>query len=308
MAKKNQTKEKLESIPILGMIIQYLKKVKPFEGISIYAIISMYITGLVKGALTTRASAVAFSLAMAVFPFSIFLITLLGNVNFLKNTFWELLQNALPPNTYNIVYEYMMSQIFENKDFQLLSFSFLVTALLATNGINSLLGNLDYSYHKLETRTVISKYRISFILTLALTLLLVLTLYGIFELEITILNLRNSDYYFNKTLDSMLAYSKYLIAFFFLFISLSLIYAASIKNVKSIKVIFPGTLLSSFLIVLTSYLFGIYATKFARYNELYGSLGTMLLLMFWIYLNCIVVITGFELNASIFAAKKKARK
>ena len=154
---------------------------------------------------------------------------------------------------------------------------------------------------------MISKYRISFILTLALTLLLLLTLYGIFELETAILKLRKSNFYY-ESLDHMLNYLKYLIAFLFLFVSLSLIYKASIKNAKSIKVIFPGTLLSSVLIVLTSYLFGIYATKFAKYNELYGSLGTMLLLMFWIYLNCIVVITGFELNASIFATSRKTMK
>ena len=302
----NYSKEEFEKIPILGTIIRYLKAIKPFEGVSIYAIISMYITGLIKGALTTRAAAVAFNLAMAVFPFSIFLITLLGNINFLKNTFWELLQNALPPNTYKIVHDYTVNQIFENRDFQLLSFSFIITALLATNGINSLLGNLDYSYHKLESRTIIGKYRIAFVLTLTLTILLLLTLYGIFELERAMLRFRNSDFYY-KTFDVALIYSRYIIAFLFLFISLSLIYGASIKNIKSIKTIFPGTFLSCFLIILTSYLFGIYATKFAQYNELYGSLGTMLLLMFWIYLNCIVVIIGFELNASIFAAKKKLK-
>ena len=140
MIEKDQTEQGLEKIPVLGVIVRYLKEIKPFEGTSIYAIISIYVTGLAKGALTTRAAAVAFSLAMAMFPFSIFLITLLGNVNFLEDTFWELLQNTLPPNTYKIVYEYMMNQIFENKDFQLLSVSFVVTALLATNGINSLLG------------------------------------------------------------------------------------------------------------------------------------------------------------------------
>ena len=67
----------------------------------------------------------------------------------------------------------------------------------------------------------------------------------------------------------------------------------------------PGSLLATFLVVITTLGFNFYVDNFSRYNALYGSLGTLMIVLVWIYINAISLIIGFELNASIRTARKK---
>ena len=68
-----------------------------------------------------------------------------------------------------------------------------------------------------------------------------------------------------------------------------------------------GALFTTLLIILTSYLFGIYIENFSQYNELYGSIGALLILLLYIWLNSNILLLGFELNASLNRLKKKAK-
>lgn len=276
-------------------------------GTSLYTVLRTYSKGLVRGALLTRASAAAFSLVMAVFPFSIFLITLLGNVRFLEDTLWELLAKTLPPNTYDTVYTYLTHEVFKDNNYSLLSFSFVIAGLLATNGIHALMKNFDHSYHRIQGRNSWQQYGVAFGTTFILTLLLLLCLYGIFKLE----NIHREHHLNGQALHDLLYqaayYMRYLLVICFLFVALSIIYFVSFKKSPPWKTVLPGAFLSLLLIVLSSYGFGIYAVKFATYNELYGSIGTMLLLMLWIYINCIIIISGYELNAALVSERDKNR-
>jgi membrane protein len=65
-----------------------------------------------------------------------------------------------------------------------------------------------------------------------------------------------------------------------------------------------GALMTTILFLLTSYLFGVYVEKFARYNELYGALGGLLILMVFIWLNSNILLLGFELNATLNSLRK----
>ena len=64
-----------------------------------------------------------------------------------------------------------------------------------------------------------------------------------------------------------------------------------------------GGTLSTFLILLTSWGFSFYIQNFSRYNAVYGSIGTVLILMFYLWLNSMILLIGFELNASIRQAR-----
>ena len=63
--------------------------------------------------------------------------------------------------------------------------------------------------------------------------------------------------------------------------------------------------LSCVLIVLTTFLFGLYIEYFSSYNKLYGSIGALLILMLYIWLNAIILLLGFELNAVLNKFNKK---
>ena len=60
-----------------------------------------------------------------------------------------------------------------------------------------------------------------------------------------------------------------------------------------------GSVFTTVLIILDSYIFGIWVLRFSKYNELYGSIGTLLIMMFYIWINCMILLLGFELNATI---------
>jgi membrane protein len=53
------------------------------------------------------------------------------------------------------------------------------------------------------------------------------------------------------------------------------------------------------LVILNSFLFSVYIDNFSSFNQLYGSIGALVVLMFYLWLNAIILILGFELNTSL---------
>ena len=106
--------DKLNKIPIINLLVRLLKKVKlpGLEGLSLYDLLELYAIGIFKGALTTRASAIAFSFFIAIFPFLLFVLILIPYIpvaDFHKD-FLDFLESFLPPQTS----EFFFSNIFEN--------------------------------------------------------------------------------------------------------------------------------------------------------------------------------------------------
>ena len=104
---------------------------------------------------------------------------------------------------------------------------------------------------------------------------------------------------------SVIEWSRYGFILLMILITTSILYKFGAKDASSIAFISYGAVFTTILIVISSYIFGIYVTKFAKYNELYGSIGTLLVLMFYIWINCMVLLLGFELNATISKLKRK---
>jgi membrane protein len=82
-------------------------------------------------------------------------------------------------------------------------------------------------------------------------------------------------------------------------ITTSLLFRYGIKHQQKIRFISIGSVFTTILIILSSYFFGIWVLKFSKYNELYGSIGTLLVVMFYIWLNSMILLLGFDLNATI---------
>jgi membrane protein len=163
-----EIEERLDKIPVINWVAAALKKIKlpAFEGLSIYDLIEMYIVGVVEGALSTRASSIAFSLFLALFPLLIFMVTLVPfiiNIFNLENTnfdseFPQFLESFLP----NATGEYF-GEIFQQiKDQKpqggLLSSAFLLSIFLMANGVNSIFSGFETSYHVDLTRNFFKQY------------------------------------------------------------------------------------------------------------------------------------------------------
>jgi membrane protein len=104
---------------------------------------------------------------------------------------------------------------------------------------------------------------------------------------------------------SVIEWSRYGFIILMILITTSILYKFGTKETSKISFISYGAVFTTVLIIISSYIFGVYVEKFARYNELYGSIGTLLVLMFYIWINCMVLLLGFELNATISKLKRK---
>ena len=300
-----EIENKLNKIPVVKQLVSLTKavKLKSLEGLSLYDILELYVLGIFKGAFSYRASAIAFSFFMALFPFALFILNLIPFIpleNF-QADFLEFVEEGVPPNTYEAI-EAILRDIMETSHQGLLSSGFILSILLMTNGINAILGGFEMSAHITITRGFFRQYFISLAISLVLSMILLITVAAIVIAEVMIQKINIRGYVADV---SVIEWSRYGFILLMILITTSILYKFGAKETSSIAFISYGAVFTTILIVLSSYIFGIYVTKFAKYNELYGSIGTLLVLMFYIWINCMVLLLGFELNATISKLKRK---
>lgn len=300
-----EIESKLNKIPIVRQLVTFTKAIKlsSLEGMSLYDILEMYISGIFKGAFSYRASSIAFSFFMALFPFALFILNLIPFIpleNF-QEDFLHFIDNGVPPNTYYAI-EAIVKDIMETSHQGLLSSGFILSILLMTNGVNAILGGFEMSTHITITRTFFRQYFISLAISLVLSFILIITVAAIVIAEVVIQKINIYGYITNVAL---IEWSRYGFIILMILITTSILYKYGAKETSKISFISFGAVFTTVLIIVSSYVFGIYVEKFARYNELYGSIGTLLVLMFYIWINCMVLLLGFELNATISKLKRK---
>ncbi len=312
--------EQLEKIPVVNWLVRLLKKIKlkTFEGLSFYDLLEMYVMGIVKGAVSTRASSIAFSLFMALFPLLIFMVTLVpfiipyvsvGNENF-DAQFLMFLESFLPTATSDYFGD-IYQQIKDQKQGGLLSSAFILSIFLVANGVNAIFGGFEYSYHVELTRNFFRQYAYALMVGLILSTLLIVGAVAFVYFEFYVVEYTSE--YFGKTLgysvekgDALgIQIAKVLFFMLLSYLTTAILYYFGTAEGRKARFFSAGALMTTLLFLLTSYLFGVYVEKFARYNELYGALGGLLILMVFIWLNSNILLLGFELNATLNSLKKR---
>ena len=306
--------EKLDKIPLINLLVRLLKKLKlpGLEGLSFYDLLELYVIGIVKGALTTRASAIAFNFFMALFPFLLFVLIVIPYIPIddFKIEFLNFLNSFLPPNTS----EFFSQNIFENIDQTqrggLLSSVFLLSIFLMANGVNALFVGFEGSYHEQLARNIFRQYLYSLGVALILAFLLIFTIvvlgyFQIFVVQKLLDVLGNQGYQIASESVFWFNMAKYVFFVIMVYLATATLYYFGTKEGKLSNFFSIGALFTTILIILTSYLFGVYIENFAQYNKLYGSIGALLILLFYLWLNSNVLLLGHELNASLNKLRKR---
>jgi len=292
----------------LKLLKNFLDSIKlpGFNGFSLYDLIEMYFLGIIKGALTARAGSISFSFFMAIFPFLLFILNLIpfipiDNFDSILLNFIEIL---VPSNS-----EDFFSEIFldiQNKPRGgLLSSVFLLSVILTANGVSAVFASFEESYHIELSRNFFKQYLYSMgvAILLALTLLIAVIVAVYFEIYI----FSNIKELLQDTLDWIrLGQSLFYIILIYFSVSI-LYYFGTIEGRKS-SFFSPGAVMTTILIMITTWAFGIYIDNFSTYNQLYGSICALLIFMLYIWLNSNVLLLGFELNATITSLKNKSKK
>lgn len=298
------------------LFITWLKKVrfKKYENVSLYKIIKIFLQNLLNDDILDRANGVAFNFILAIFPAIIFLFTLIPYVTEFfpeinTESIMAFIGHQIPPSMFEVVSS-TVHDIISNQRGGLLSLGFLFSVYLSTNGMMALMRAFNACYRTIENRGGLKTRLIATGLTINMTVVLflaiILLIVGQFILDAIMNNMPAFDWinmsYFTVVLLFILRFVAIFIAFF---LAISFIYYFGPAIHYNWRFFSVGSLLATLLCLAVSYGFSYYITNFGTYNKVYGSIGALIALMVWIQLITIVLLVGYEVNASIHDAIRK---
>tara|TARA_Y100000782_G_scaffold111225_1_gene138834 strand:+ start:12224 stop:13195 length:972 start_codon:yes stop_codon:yes gene_type:complete len=306
-----QLKKKLLSSHWARKLDLLFKKVilPGFDRVPFLVILKFFFKGIVEGYITSRASAIAFSFFLALFPALIFLFSLIPfiPVEHFQDELILQVKLLLPTSAYELV-EHTLRDLVKHKRTRLLSFGILTTLYFSTNGINSIISAFNLSYHSVTGRNWLSQQITALWITLVLFLFIITAIsLIIFGQDIIVLIVGRFDLLSGLEV-FLLNTAKWIVIISLIYFSISMLYYWGPKEKEYWKFFSAGSTLSTLSIILFSIGFAYYVNNFGQYNKLYGSIGTLMVIMVWIYLNCIALLIGYELNAAIKGARSRIMK
>ncbi len=295
----------LYSRPFRRLIAWATRIILPgFEGFNVYQIARFFISALAKGHIVTRASAIAFKLFLAFFPAVIVLLTLIPYVPIadFQARLLATFQDMMPLEVFKFINS-TLEDLVVKKHGTLLSVSFLVGLYLASNSVDAILAGFSGSSNITTWHSPLKQRLLSLGLLVALTALAViaiplLTVSGAAIHWFTDLNLLPGG-----AVTLLLFGGKWIITILVVIAAVSLLYNAGDPTARRFRLFTPGALLAVLLILIVSQALAYMFSHITDYNALYGSIGAILAVQFWIYFNMIAILVGYELNTSIARAR-----
>ncbi len=276
-------------------------------GLTLHDLWIIYTRGIIHGTFSTRASAIAFSFFMALFPFLLFILNLIPYINIIDDfqlQFLVFMDSLLPPTTSDFFND-VFYDIASTPRGGLLSITFILSIILMTNGVNSIFTGFEYSYHTNTNRSIVRQYFVALGVSLIMALLLLITVILAVYLTYVVDDISQLSILAERSISPKLV--KYTAFILLIYIAVATLYYSGTREGRQARFFSVGAFFTTFWILLTTYLFGLYIENFGRYNELYGSIGALLVLMIYIWINANILLLGFELNASLIKMKKRSK-
>jgi membrane protein len=280
-----------------------------FRPLPLHTVAVFFFKEIQQESLVNKASSLAYTFMLAFFPAIIFLFTLIPYipVPHFQDTLLRLIEVILPTNAY-MAFESTLKDIIKNQNGKLLSVGFVTATFFATNGVYKLMQAFNKSSLIVETRTWLRKRWVALVLTVVISISLFLAII-ILIVGQAVVNVIQSKIDTDGIFWAYLIFlSRWLIVIVIFFFTVSVLYRyGPAHKQRRWKFISPGAILATGLAVFTSLGFTYYINHFSSYNKLYGSIGTLIVIMIWLYLNSLIILIGFELNASIDLSKRNIK-
>lgn len=307
---KNRFKEllrKIKQLPILAQIVSWSKNtaLPGFQGVPIYNVISFIYLEAIKDNLTTRANSISYSFFLSIFPAIIFMFSLIPLLPIDINLS-QMIDNSLESIMPTTAHDYLMQiirDITNTKRGGLLSIGFILALFFSSNGMLTLMTGFDKSGQEaFKDRSFIRKRMIALALTTILALVIIVSFVALIFGDLIIGYVSDLiDLPFST--EVLISITRIIIAVLVIYVSITVIYKYGPSFKVRAKFWNPGSILATLLSLLTSVLFAYFVNNFGRYNELYGSVGALIVLMIWLQINAFILLLGFELNAAIAVYK-----
>lgn len=269
-----------------------------FRGLPLYDVLRFFWMQVRKVGLTERTSAISFNFILAIPPMVIFFFTLIPYLPISKgfiDQLYGLIQDVVPgKSNYQPILDFL-DGIINNERYGLLSLGFLLALFYSSNAMMGIMRAFDKNYPGFKKRSALERRLTALQLTLILFLIMMTSLLLLVMQGEVLEKWIGMPKWLVKIIENV----RWIVIVFLFLASVSFIYRQAPFVHKKWKLINPGSVLATTLMLLFTILFSYWVSHFSHYNELYGSLGSILLLMLLVYFNSLVLLIGFELNVSI---------
>jgi membrane protein len=301
----------LQSMPVVFVVEKSkLIKLPGFQGLPLYDVVSFFFHQVNKVGLNGRAASISFNILMAIPASCMFIFTLVPYLPIAKQFNVELLKltKELAPNqtTYLFIKDFLDDFLGKQRG-GLLSFGILLVLFYSSNAMMGIIRAFDNSISEKKGWLFHKRWR-AIKLTFIMILLVVLTILLLIGQEQLAVLLKKLFHYNKKEKIGWWNFVRWITVISLIFYSIGYIYKYAPSINKRWKVLSPGAIFATILLMLTTLFFSYWVNNFANFNKVYGSIGTVLIIMNLIFFNSIVLLVGFELNVSINQLLAKAAK
>lgn len=271
-----------------------------FKGIPIAIILKYLWKEIWRDDIVTRANSMAYSFFLSIFPGLLVILALLPElpienmITTLRRTYVEILPKEIADYLDNIIIE--MTQTSRQG---LLSISIVLGLIFASNGVLSMIKGFHKSYEMTYKKQNTFQQRWK---ALKLTILLGALFLGslatiisgrsVILSTLTFAGIDPDNYRFYN-------FIRWCAVFIFYYVCITIIYTIGPAYKNKEKLFSPGATLATILSVFSSLGFAVYVENFSQYNQIYGSIGAVILILLWLQINSFIILLGYELNASI---------
>ena len=296
----------ITSFPV-KFVIRKSKKIIPpgFNGIPLFDVVRFFFIQIQKSSLNDRAASIAFNLIVAIPPACIFLFTLIPYLPIKEKLepLYQLIREVIPGKQNHEPIIKFLDDFASNQQGGLLSFGFLLALYFSSNAMIGIMRSFNkMNYIGFSQRHAVHDRWVAIKLTLILFLIILLSIVALVSREDVLTWLGIKD----PIVRVIILIVRVLVIILLFFFTISFIYRYAPAVHKKWKLINPGSILATFMMIVYTLGFSYYVANFGNYNKLYGSIGTILILMLLIFFNSLVLLIGFELNVSISSLKKLA--
>lgn len=278
-----------------------------FGGVAIFDVVTFFIKQVQTIGMTERASSIAFNFVMAIPPAIIFLFTLIPYLPISQSfqlELYSLIKDVIPGEKDNAVLIGFLQDFINNPRNGLLSLGFVLSLYFSSNAMMGIMRSFDKNYAGFTKR----KGFLRRIVALKITGLLYLIVFSSLTILIArdvVLKWLGID---NEWIIALIMNLRWFVIVLLFFFCISFIYKHAPSVQKKWRLINPGSVLATLLMLLMTLALSWWVSRFSNYNQLYGSIGTVLIIMVLIFINSLILLIGFELNVSIYSLHSQAKE
>ena len=290
--------------------IKVIRKLKSitfpgFRGKPFYDVLVYFIDGFSKGYLTDRAAAVAFNVFLALFPAIMVLFTFIPYMPLegVQEMIVDFIHRLVPTVADRVVGT--IDEIMSRQHNTLMSIGIIMAFYFSSGAVRAFFRGFDMGVNHIGKMSILRMYGGGLLTMLILGSLLITSIALIIIGNDVLPWFFNYIHFYNGFIITLIDIGRWLLTDFVLLVAISVLYYfGNPDKDRKFRLFTPGTIMFTLLFIIGTIGFNFYIINFSNYNALYGSIGGLIIFMMWMYVNCIIVLIGYELDASIFLAEK----